>query len=88
MRPRARTVVASSPIPVTTENANHVLPLLLLVAALLVPATALALVAIPTGRLPERAELLLEERRETLVALGLMGAFGAAIGIAIALVEL
>ena len=59
-----------------------------LVLVLLVPAIALALGLAPTRRLPERAEALIEERRETLLALGLMGGVGAAIGIGIVLVGL
>jgi hypothetical protein len=86
--PRTQAVAAYRLVPTPSDEPSRALPLALLVLVLLVPAIALALGLAPTRRLPERAEALIEERRETLLALGLMGGVGAAIGIGIVLVGL
>lgn len=86
--PQTRALAAYLPVPAPSDEPSRALPLALLVLVLLVPAIALALGLAPTRRLPERAEALIEERRETLLALGLMGGVGAAIGIGIVLVGL
>ena len=62
--------------------------MVVLALVLLVPLSALALVAAPTRRLPERTAVAIEQRRETLMALGLVGLLGVAIGIGVALVGL
>jgi hypothetical protein len=59
-----------------------------LLGVVLVPVTALALASTPARVLPERIEARIEERLETVIALGLLGAVGTMIGIAIAVVEL
>ncbi|MFL5902908.1 MAG: hypothetical protein ACJ75Q_07060 [Gaiellaceae bacterium] len=64
------------------------MPLTLLALVLLVPLSALALAAAPTQRLPDRTSALIEQRRETLMVLGLVGIVGIALGIGIALVGL
>jgi hypothetical protein len=67
---------------------DRLVPLVLLALVLLVPLSALALVVAPTQRLPDRTAAMIEQRRETLMALGLVGIVGIAIGIGIALVGL
>jgi outer membrane biosynthesis protein TonB len=71
-----------------SETPRRLLPLVLLVAALLVPATALALAATPGRMVPNRVGIFLEEQRETLIALGLMGVVAVLVGIGIAVVGL
>lgn len=56
-----------------------------LLGVALVPVT---FAATPARVLPERVEARIEERLETVIALGLLGAVGTMIGIAIAVVEL
>jgi hypothetical protein len=67
---------------------NRTLAFALLGLVLLLPLSALALVVTPTHRLSERTAAVIEQRRETLMALGLVGMVGIAMGIAIALVGL
>jgi hypothetical protein len=81
--------VAAYPVALgPSTEPNRLLPVVLLSLVLLVPLTALALVVAPTQRLPDRTAAVIEQRRETLMALGLVGILGIAIGIGIALVGL
>jgi len=83
-RPLAAYPVSLGP---STEP-SRTLPLALLGLVLLVPLIALVLVLTPTQRLPDRTAAVIEQRRETLMALGLVGLVGIAVGIAVALVGL
>ena len=50
------------------------------------PATALVLAATPGRIVPERVGIFLDEQRETLIALGLMGVIAVLVGIGIAVI--
>lgn len=82
--PSGRALAAYSPALAPAQTPRGLLPLLLLVAALLVPATALLLAATPGRVVPARVGIFLEEQRETLIALGLMGVIAVLIGVGIA----
>jgi hypothetical protein len=86
--PPGRAAAAYSQAFAPAEAPSRFLPLLLIVAALLVPATALVLAATPSRLVPERAGLFLEEQRETLIALGLMGVIAVLVGVGIAVIGL
>jgi hypothetical protein len=86
--PPGRAAAAYSQAFAPAEAPSRLLPLLLIVAALLVPATALVLAATPSRLVPERAGLFLEEQRETLIALGLMGVIAVLVGVGIAVIGL
>lgn len=82
--PPGRALAAYSPALAPAKTPRGLLPLVLLVAALLVPATALLLAATPGRFVPARVGMFLEEQRETLIALGLMGVIAVLIGVGIA----
>lgn len=84
--PPGRALAAYSTALAPAESSRGLLPLLLLVAALLVPATALVLAATPGRIVPERVGIFLDEQRETLIALGLMGVIAVLVGIGIAVI--
>jgi len=88
LAPPSHRIAATPAAPGPSADPSPPLPLVLLALVLLVPLTALALVAAPTWRLPDRTAAVIERRRETLMALGLVGLAGVAIGIGIALVGL
>jgi hypothetical protein len=82
--PPGRALAAYSPALAPAKTPRGLLPLVLLVAALLVPATALLLALTPGRLVPARVGIFLEEQRETLIALGLMGVIAVLIGVGIA----
>ena len=82
--PPGRALAAYSPSLAPAKTPRGLLPLVLLVAALLVPVTALLLAATPGRVVPARMGTFLEEQRETLIALGLMGVVAVLIGVGIA----
>lgn len=86
--PPGRTLAAYSQALAPAETPQRPAPLLLFGAALLLPATALLLAVTPGRMVPARVGMLLEEQRETLIALGLMGIIAVVVGIGIAVVGL
>jgi hypothetical protein len=82
-------VASVSPVAIGPDpRTSRIVPVLLLVLVLFLPALALGVAIAPGRMLPEGAAMRVEQRRETLVTLGLVSAVGALIGVAIVLVGL